>query len=133
MPRQIACKILIVMAGILSMASAAYGNDDWAIYPPTERGDSSRDPGVRGKVRSIPYYPGYCRPHYGPLRFFVRGAFGCAGLDLELEAIAGGAGSSDYGIYTGGPRYDEPILLHLGGNGPYRGTPDIIDAFGRGH
>ncbi len=32
---------------------------------------------------------------------------------------------NDYGPFTGA-RHDEERLLHLGGEGPYTGTPDII-------
>jgi hypothetical protein len=32
----------------------------------------------------------------------------------------------DFGPFTGA-RHDEDNLLHLGGQGPYAGTPDIID------
>ena len=136
------------MATTLFPATTAFGDDyrfGSALYPPSQW-PNPNDHGVRGKIYDIPYYPGYFRPHdHGLFRFGRYGTYGFGNWEMWPTT---GTGSDDYGIYSGGPRYEtvpapwrkgrgglpvswtrasmldsareEDFLLHLGGNGPSR-------------
>lgn len=76
----------------------------------------------------VPRLPHHIGGHRHGLPGFHRSRCACdfAGPRPAFGAVDLSGYVGDYGMYTGAPR-DEAGLIHLGGEGPYTGMPDIIN------